>query len=134
MRRGLIVVLAVAAATTGIGACGSDDSGNDEATIKQVLTDYTAALAAGDGEKACGFVAEEGKKQLEQVGGGDCVKAISALSQLIPAPEKAKLTDLEIVSVRIDGDRATAEIRGADRPAQLQKVDDNWLIVDVDAG
>jgi ketosteroid isomerase-like protein len=75
-----------------LAGCGGDDSddtssnssgtettrgyGDDGAAVTQTMKDYFAALASGDGEKACAFFTDDAVKKIEAAG-GKCAETVS---------------------------------------------------------
>jgi hypothetical protein len=122
--------------------CGSDDSdgsaSSEEDRIKQVFDDWQASFIAGDGDAVCSRLTASGRQEIVAAkqsapGAGpdasceDVVRAIVAESKeagLEQQPSRA-------VSVRIDGDTATAMVSDAGRkpqPVELVKQDGEWKL------
>ena len=150
-----IALFAVVAALA-LAACGGDDGGgdggggepggggtaagpatqpkggatSDEAAIRSTMVAYIGAVAEGDGAKACAQLTENGKRSAASARGADgCEEAIDEIGAAFTPRDKQKLlalrnTDIE---VRIDGDTATAQFRGA-RTTKLARQGDRWLI------
>jgi hypothetical protein len=125
----LIAALA-AAAIAGAGCGGGADE--DRAAVETSVRNYYVAFAADDGERACAELAEEAAKQLiEDTATKDCPAAIRKARQ--DQRVKRYLPDLakvEVEAVRIEGERATADVAGigATSSIPLVKEDDDWKI------
>ena len=107
--------------------------GPDEAQIRKTLDEYTTAFVGGDGEATCALLTDAARAQLEQAAAGkgageDCVSIITAAAKTIPAEQKQQLENINITTVKVDGDTATVEIEGGTGAGKLEKVDGRWLI------
>ncbi len=139
-----LAVLALAALAA--SGCGSDDSGggggggDGEAQIRDVVTGYASAVADGDGDKACGYLSQAARDRIEQaadtVDASGCPGVIEKVTDTASADDRDKLGALEVTSVTVSGDTATAQthVEGDKTdPAKLVKEDGAWKI-DIDTG
>ena len=135
----------LATAALGVSACGGDDSGgggDDESQIRAVVSDYAAAIADQDGDKACGFLTDQARESVEAAGrslqADGCADVMEKVLEQTSEADRDDLKDIEVVSVEIDGDRATVRVKaGGDEgdPSTLVKEDGDWKIaVDQDSG
>ena len=134
----------LATAALGVSACGGDDSGgsgDDEAQVRSVVTDYAAAVGDRDGDKACGFLTESARKQVEAAAealdANGCAEVLEKVTENVSDDERDKLNDIEVSSVEIDGDRAVVKVKvdGEDgAPSTLVKEDGDWRIAADDTG
>lgn len=136
------VVSAAALALVLTPGCGSDDSDgsarSEEDQIKQVFDDWQASFIAGDGEAVCSRLTSSGQQEILAAKGSapgagadaTCEEVVRALVQesneagLEQQPSRA-------VSVKIDGDKATAMVSDAGRapqPVKLVKQDGEWKL------
>ena len=130
--RALLAVVGGLVLGLGASACGGE---SDEDKAKGAVEDYLAAVTDGDGDKACGLVTEQTRKNIER-GGRSCPETISSLNkgpgkQILKAFENAKVED-----VKVNGERATANIvvRGLKQPTQLRKEKGDWKLDSAGAG
>jgi hypothetical protein len=133
----------LATAALGVVGCGGDDSGgggDDESQIRDVVRNYAAAIADKDGDTACGFLTESARKQVEAAGAAldadGCGEVMEKVTAQASDADRQQLKDAEVVSVKVDGDRATVQVKAGDEtgdPSTLIKEDGEWRI-DVDQG
>lgn len=133
---GRILALLVAASLA--PGCGT----SDEDAVKTAVRDYFAAFAEADGQRACDFLSAAAKRdlanyaaeQLPEVGSVQCAEVTEQVVELTDEDALKRLEDVEVTSVEIDGDTATAEIVGATQTANLEKIDGDWKIAELDFG
>lgn len=114
-----------------LGACGGDES---DAAAEPVRV-YFAALADGDGERACEQITGEAQREmlgylgdlLPEFGVRTCAEGIEVLAGNMGADERAILEDATF-EIEIDGDRATVEPEGGTQAASVEKIEGRWLI------
>lgn len=100
-RRPLLAVLLVALPLT---ACGTGERGRDAAAVSEA---FHAALAQGNGQKACDQLSEETASKLEQQEGKPCEEAILTLE--LPKGGTAAIRRVEITSAYIGLAEGTAD-------------------------
>ena len=117
-----------------IAGCG-DDGGSPADTVRS----YNAAVADGDGKKACDRLDKTAQDELRQSTQGptrsSCAKVIETLAAFYDEATKARLRKAD-VKAQPSGNRATATFKapaalgGPDREQsyELRKVDDEWKI------
>ena len=111
---------------------------SDEDKVRHLVQEYNAAVADGDGAKACGFLTKRGREivlalSLEQLLSDrttGCQSTIKALGHLKEGSEIKELESAKIVDVRVRGDTAQAELRSDEGPAtaELTKRDGEWRL------
>jgi hypothetical protein len=144
-RRTLSIAL-LSAAALAVGGCGGDDSGggggggDDESQIRNVITSYAAAVADRDGDKACGYLTDTARQQIEAVADSldadGCAGVMEKLTEQASSDDRDQLKDIKVTSVKIDGDRATVQVEAAGEkgdPSTVVKQDGDWKI-DADMG
>jgi hypothetical protein len=123
-----------------LAGCGGDDKDSDSGSdrgydpageVRSVLNDYFAALADGDGEKACGFLSEDGRKKIEDAGQGECAALVeTGVEQTGKDPYK----DVKLSSIEVTDDTATThysiEVEGqtVEADQSLVKEDGEWKL------
>lgn len=121
--------------------CGSDDSSgsaSEEDRVKQIFDDWQDDFTTGKGEETCARLTKSGRDELlayrDAAGSIDpdatCPEIVSAI---IRATDKAgvKQQPAKAVSVRVDGDKAVAQVSDAGRPpvpVRLVKEDGKWKL------
>ncbi len=122
-RRGLLVAALAAGAL--VAGCGDEEStaptfsGTDEEQIAGTVNAMTGAIAAGDGELACGLMTDAGQALMLEMGrqaGGDevtgCEAAVPAVEAIgfDPGDFRVKPAD---VSAGAEGAEANCDLQGA---------------------
>jgi hypothetical protein len=119
-----------------VSACGDDGAAGSPA---DAVRSYNAAVADGDGERACGHLEETAREELQSSSQGairgSCAKVVEALAAFYDEATKERLRDAK-VQADPQGDRATATFRapaalgGPDREQsyELRRVDGDWKI------
>jgi hypothetical protein len=116
--------VAVAALALALSGCGGENG--DDKAVRQVVTDYLQAFAAGDGAKACGLMLPEVQRQL-----GDCAARLDdAYSKLTP-DERKQNEVIEVDTVTSAGDNAKARLFPGSAEVAVRKVDGRWQIAGV---
>jgi hypothetical protein len=111
MRR---IAPAAVALALAIAACGSapeqsaDRFKGDEARVAEVVDDLAAAGRVGDAQKICNEILAPRLVTEIKSAGGDCV------TEMDRAIEDASDYDLQVRSVKVNGDTATAQVRQGD--------------------
>jgi hypothetical protein len=148
MRGTRVVAGAMLSAIVVLAGCGSADSaGSDEDQVFEVVTEFQAAMAAGDGETACADLTAKGQRSLignargfadgsgvqgceAAVGAVGAVGAVADYLRLLPGlspgalGEKIARSDVYVNENGRTG-QANCKYRGA---ILLRKVDGAWLI------
>lgn len=127
-----------ALATLSFLGCGSS-SPSDEDQVKAVTRDYLQALGSRDYAKGCDQLAASGKAdvveivtaQVPEVGTTDCQAIFKQLIDLTDEQALRVLDDVNVTSVTITGDEATATVQGATQRPTLRKIDGVWKITDL---
>jgi hypothetical protein len=108
MRRTLVIV---AALSLGLSACGSaqtassDRFAGEQQSVAKVVDELAKAGRAGKSERICtDILAKQLVAQLKTAG-GDCV------TEMDRAIDDASDYDLQVRSVKVNGDTATAQVR-----------------------
>ncbi|MCB0876243.1 MAG: hypothetical protein R2718_00645 [Solirubrobacterales bacterium] len=134
-RRGL---LAATIACLLLGGCGGGSggevptfAGTDEEQIAGTVNAMTGAIAAGDGELACGLMSEQGRAIMldagRQAGGeevGDCESAVPAAEAMGFDPGDFRV---EVGDVSVGGDAATVRC-DIDGEFALVREDAGWRV------
>jgi hypothetical protein len=137
---GIPVLLAVLLA--GCGSGGGPQSDPD--AVASTLKDAAAAVADGDGDKACGYLTADAQRQAElQVGTGvlgnvDCPTLVKRATAFMAPLDKEQIKDLEPQNIQVNGSAASARMAtsvGTPQGGQpmsvqlnLQKVGSDWKI------
>jgi ketosteroid isomerase-like protein len=117
--RRLLVALAVLA----LSGCGGNA---DDKAVRQVVTDYLAAFAAGDGAKACALMLPEVQTSL-----GDCPAKLNAAFKALTKDELMETQALQVDAVTSAGDNARARLSPGDSQVALRKAGGRWQIAGV---
>lgn len=146
-----VVVLTVGVGVVLAGwGCGSDPENdsvkttssraaptNDEEQIKAVLREIQEDYDAGDGEAYCRKLIEGERQEVAAFGrnfgrGSSCVETIRT-SSMIGGDKEVKQNPTILVSVRVEGERAVAEVRNGGRPPESMiflKRGSEWKVVE----
>lgn len=136
MRR-MLLALVLGAALAG-ASCG----GGEEEAVEASVREFWAAFVDGDAPAFCDALAPEALDQVfanldrtaPQAAGADCPTAFATVAPEFPESFRAQARELEVTEVRVDGDRATAQVRpsAATQPGsdevRLRRSGDRWLI------
>lgn len=126
---------------TNTTAASTAAGGDDEQTVRDAIDELYDALAAGDGERACGFMTEEAQadtvEDAQELGADrdtTCAEAVAGLGKAFGDALKRR----RIESVRVQGDTASARVAFTTEglgPAELELVraGDGWKVSDPDA-
>jgi ketosteroid isomerase-like protein len=124
---------ALVALALGIAGCGGDDDGgSDEDKIKSTIDDYASAVRDSDQPKACELLTDDAKAKIEERTGKQCQSFVTNLGTF-GADEQ--LTGVEASEVEVDGNKATATVKGAGEieiEVDLIKDGADWKITDPD--
>lgn len=140
-RKAKLAAVAMALALLVAPACGSDDSesaASQEDQIKQIFDDWQASFIAGDGDAVCSRMTAAGKREIiaakaSAPGAGPSPSCEAVVRAIIRESNEAGLKQQpsRAVSVRINGDKATAMVSDAGRkpqPVQFVKEDGEWKL------
>jgi hypothetical protein len=127
----LTALLAIALA---IGACGTDDAADAEATVSSAVS----GIAAGDSDKVCSKLTPAAEQKVlvalrsnpvgPDINARTCEEALTKLHASLTKAQKAVLVDGEVGEAKVNGDKARVHVVGAGMDVELQKRDDAWVI------
>jgi hypothetical protein len=131
-----IVVLAVLVLAAIVAGCGDSSASPEDVTSAAV-----SGLSKGDEKKVCAQLTEPAKTKLLAVLADDppivgtiratsCEDAIVKVHARLSKPIRAVLEDGEVDKAKITGDKAVVHVTGAGTDVELEKVGDEWKIVD----
>jgi hypothetical protein len=128
------VCLLTIAFVAGCGGGGAPKS--DAEAVSSVLKDAAKAVAAGDGQKACGYLTPDAQRQLQlQIGAGalgttDCATLVKRGTAFMTPLDRKQIESLEPANVQVNGTSASATLAGQGTSVQLnlQKSGDDWKI------
>jgi hypothetical protein len=130
-------MLPVVALVLTVAGCGSDASAGSPG---DAVRSYNAAVADGDGKRACERLDSGARDELRQSTQGairgSCRQVIETLAAFYDDATKQRLRDTKKVDAQTDGDSATATfaspvaVGGPDGRAtyELARVDGDWKI------
>lgn len=119
---------------------GGGDGDSDGSGPTDVIKNFAAAYADGDGEAACRLMT--GPAQRALLAGEPCASGLKAESESLGEEERRALRTVTIANARVEGNRATiedADIRSEEgrlpedidpSPTVLEKIDGKWKITD----
>lgn len=141
LTRAMTAASVVALALSAASGCGSDDSAGsagEEDRIKQMFNDWQDDFAAGNGEATCAKLTKSGRDELlryRDVSGyidrtASCEQTVRAI---VAQTDEAgvKQQPARALSVRINGNKAVAQVSDAGRPAvpvRLVKQNGEWKL------
>jgi hypothetical protein len=116
--------LALAAVTLAVAGCGGENA--DDKAVRQVVTEYLDAFAAGNGAKACSLMLPEVQRQL-----GDCPARLNDAYKKLTADERKQNEALEVDTVTSAGDNAKARLFPGSAEVAVRKSGGRWRIAGV---
>lgn len=117
--------MATAAAAIAVGGCG----GSDEDDVRATVEGYLHALGDGDYAEACDKLGPGARRDLARYPqlGTDCEEILARALEAVGSGEgDPVLKGAEVSSVRVSGDEATAEVKGATQTAHLERAGGEW--------
>ena len=127
-----------------LAGCGdeeeSDSGGGGETTEvasdaspTEVYQSFTAAVAGGDADTACGLLSPAGLKQVEQASiGGTCEDWVSEVESVLTGPYKKAMENAQVNDEQIRGETATIEVEDPvlelQLEVELEQVDGAWKL------
>jgi hypothetical protein len=123
-------VIAALAVAVIVGGCGGGPSASSQVT--STLKTYLADLAHGNGPAACSELTAAATQEVANAATGSsaktCPRAVEEAAKELKGDEAQTLLDAKVVDVHVDGNSATANLKGGTRAAHLTKADGRWLI------
>lgn len=119
-----LAALTATLALAGTTACGAEDPATDrdlsrdEAAVEQVTERWIVALTAGDGKTACALLTDKALADMNSFHSG-CEQTVAEFGELVPGDIAVAADDVEVIRVRVDGDRATIKPEDIKVPEQL---------------
>jgi 2',3'-cyclic-nucleotide 2'-phosphodiesterase (5'-nucleotidase family) len=130
----LATLIAPTLVALAIGACGTNDAADAEATVSSAIK----GIAAGDAGKVCAKLTPAAKDKVvvvlrhnpigRDIKAKTCEEALTKLHASLTQAQKNVLVDGEVGDAKVKGDKATVHVVGAGMEVELQKQDDRWLI------
>jgi pSer/pThr/pTyr-binding forkhead associated (FHA) protein len=116
---------------------GGSGGGSDEDQVKEVAETAAAAVADRDAGKLCDVISTVELERAAKASGQEleCERLIQPALDDLNDEEIADAESFEVVSVQVDGDRATAKVKTDDDEdeATFRKEDGDWKFVGSDA-
>jgi len=137
MPKRLILAAVLVSAALVIGCGGGDDGSDESADPAQVTEDFFSAVAAGDGETACGLLSEDGLSNIPE-NPDSCVDEVGQLSE----EDRARFTPSNVEQVTGDTEHCgtisesdtnaetVATVNGDVQCINLSLIDGEWKIND----
>ncbi|TYP87859.1 hypothetical protein [Blastococcus xanthinilyticus] len=100
-----------------------------EEGASRVAETYLAALADGDGPRACSLMDTATQQTLigAHGGTGDCLAAVKGAAEALSSAQKEELSGAELGEVAVDGNSASVRVELAAELAALAGADDGVL-------
>jgi len=126
-----------------LSGCGEPDTEervpaprlSDEELAAATVRRQMQAVARGDGTTACGLLSAKALEEAEaeisrRAGDIGCATAVGQGAGSLPADVRGALRRPVITRVEVRGDRATVNVRVADRRARvrLRRIDGRWRV------
>jgi hypothetical protein len=132
------------AAALFLAACGGGGAPkSDSDAVARALKDAAAAVADGDGDKACSYLTADAQRQAAlQLGAGvlgsvDCPTLIKRGTAFLTPLERKQIDKLEPANIQVNGTRASATMataagvpggQGTSIQLNLQKIGADWKV------
>lgn len=113
-----LAVLAVALALAG---CGGE---SDDMRVREVASDWLAAVYDSDGERACELFAPEVVEQLPT-----CVTVYSMLGEALGETVGSAAVQADALAVAVDGEHAVVTVGDGKGTLELVRTDDGWRVL-----
>jgi hypothetical protein len=138
--RALGVLAASLALATGVAACGSGSSADDEDQVKDRVQTLYTGFAEKKPDQICDSLTDKQKDTITKRPGASGKKqSCEEVMKLVLGLAGNQLKDVgksKVSDVKVDGEKATATVsfRGRKGKVGLAKEDGDWLISDFNAG
>jgi hypothetical protein len=116
------------------GCGGADAPQSDTEAVGQVLKSAARAVAAGHGDKACGYLTPDAQRQAQLQFGAfgqfDCPTLVKRGTAFLTPLDRKQIESLEPANVQVNGSSASATLaaQGTSVQLNLQKVGEDWKI------
>ena len=127
-------MLVAAVAVAGCGG-GSDGKPSDETAARDVVTSFTKAFAAMDGDKACALLTPQAQAAFVErarvaTGSTRCPETMQRVAQLAGSSVTDPLSKASVGEVKVTGNTATTTLtaNGHSTPVTLSKADGSWKL------
>ena len=116
--------------------CGGEDESTPEDEVRSAVRSYFTAVAESKPDEACAHLTRGAQQALsDEVSAAfadaprlSCPEAARELAVDVAPEDRPILLDPVIETVRIEGDRATAEVQQMVDPVPLVRVGDEWRV------
>lgn len=123
--------LGEAAAVAKAEEFGSEASGAEAKGPEAALQGYFDARANGEWSKACSYVAKDLRKLYGRLSKEACAAFVEKTAERLPAGERATLAEVEVESVRLEGESAYviyADANGSQRAKPVEREGGAWKV------
>lgn len=140
MRRSIVFLVPAVVGVVLVAGCGggfvdvSALPGEEGAT--RVAETYLAALADGDGARACSLADRPMQQALiaQNAGKGNCLEAVTAVTAKLTSTQKSELAGAAADHVNVTGGRGSVQVRLSGTLPELAGVQNGVLSVYLDQG
>ena len=138
MSRPCLTAAALVAALV-LGSCGGS-SASDETAVKHAVKGFYNALADKDAKKACNSISKKGRDRItaaaSRAGKKQSCSQVFGLILAFGGSALKQAKDVKVGDVKIDGDKAKANVRLGTRksPIGLVKEEGDWKLSGLNLG
>lgn len=115
-----------------LGALSGCGGASDKEQVRGTLKAYFDAVVNGDGHGACARLSRSGQRDLihSVAASRTCAQAVTQYRAGLTPAQRAQLRAVRVERVMVDGDRATAYIRGVPgvRSGSLEREEGSWKV------
>jgi outer membrane murein-binding lipoprotein Lpp len=117
MRMARMLVAVVMAAASIVSGCGNERSDGDQ--IRDTIRELGAAVADGDGRRACGRLTAKARQHVVRanplVGAHSCAEVVDAADDVATEGQRRQARSIAVERVEVRGNRARAYLRDSPR-------------------
>ena len=110
---------------------GSEASGSEAKGPEAALQGYFDARANGEWSKACSYLSKDLRRAYDRLSKEGCVAFVKKTAARLPADEQAALAEIEVESVRLEGDSGYViytDAKGSQQAKPVEREGGEWKV------